>query len=102
MQPASGGHHTRTFMGMLGGKPSLQMDILDSGFQAGGKTSMMSEIMEEFVLASKEAAYKEPGKQAPMGFMDSGIESHKDGNSSHCADQKQPSFTNSNYSNNTN
>ena len=89
-------------MGMLGGKSSVQMDILDSGFQDGEKTSMMSEKMEEFVLASKEAAYEEPGKQAPMGFMDSGIEFHEDGNSSHCADQKHPSFTNSNYSNNTN
>ena len=36
-----------------------------------------------------------------MGFMASVVEFH-DGNNSHWADQKQPSFTSSNYPDNTN
>ena len=30
---------------------------------------MVVEKMEEYALASAEAAYKNPGEQAPMGFM---------------------------------
>ena len=33
---------------------------------------MVAETMEEYLLASVEAAYKNPGEQAPMGFMASG------------------------------
>ena len=30
---------------------------------------MVAEAMEEYASASAEAAYEDPGKQAPMGFM---------------------------------
>ena len=60
-QPASRGHHTRTFMVMLGGNPSIQMFILGVSFQAGDKNYMMSEDLEGYVLASAESAFEDPG-----------------------------------------
>ena len=30
---------------------------------------MVAEAMEEYALASAEAAYEYPGEQAPMGFL---------------------------------
>ena len=38
--------------------------------------------MEEYTLASTEAAYEDPGEQATMGFMTAGGGFH-DGNTSH-------------------
>ena len=35
---------------------------------------MLAETMEEYTLASAEAAYENPGEQAPMVFMASGRE----------------------------
>ena len=35
---------------------------------------MVGETMEEYSLSSAEAAYENPGEQAPMGFMSSGGE----------------------------
>ena len=32
---------------------------------------MKAETLEEYALDSEEAAYKNPGEQAPMGFMSS-------------------------------
>ena len=61
---------------------------------------MMSEALEEYVLTYTEAAYEESGKHAPMVFTASGGEFH-DGNASHWADQKQPYFSSSAYSDNT-
>ena len=60
-QPESIGCHTRTFMVMLGGNPSIQMSILGVIFQAGGNNSMMSEALEGYVLASAESAFEDPG-----------------------------------------
>ena len=33
---------------------------------------MVAKTIEEYVLASVEATYENPGEQAPMGFMTSG------------------------------
>ena len=43
---------------------------------------MVAEEMEVYALASAEAAYEDPGEQAPMVFMSAGGGIH-DGNSSH-------------------
>ena len=53
-KPASRGRHTRTFMVMLGGNPSIQMYIFWVSFQAGDNNYMMSEDLEGYVLASAE------------------------------------------------
>ena len=45
--------------------------------------------MEEYALASAEAAYEDPGEQAPMGFMATGVVFH-DGNASHWWELKHP------------
>ena len=37
VQPAGGSRHTKIFMGMLGGKPSTQIDVLGSIFQSDKK-----------------------------------------------------------------
>ena len=56
-QPASRGRHTRTFIVMLGGNPSIQMSILGVIFQAGDNNSMISEALEGYVLDSTESDY---------------------------------------------
>ena len=61
-------------MGMFGGNPSFKMNGLGSIFQSELKNSMATEILEEYVLASTEAAYENPGEQAPMGLMALGRE----------------------------
>ena len=53
---------------------------------------MVAEAMEEYVLASAESAYEDPGEQASMVFMEAGGGLH-DLNASHWWDQKHPSFT---------
>ena len=61
---------------------------LVSSLQSGNNNYMVSESLEGYALDSAYAAHEDPGKQAPMGFMVSGGEYHKAGNSSHCLDQK--------------
>ena len=50
---------------------------------------------------SAEVSYEDSGQHASLVLMSSGGEFH-DGNYSHWADQKNPSFTRSTYSYNTN
>ena len=69
LQPAIRVHHTRLFMVMLGGNPSIQMSILGVSFQAGDNNSMISEALEGYVLASAESDYDNTGQQTPMVFM---------------------------------
>ena len=59
---------------MPGGIPSIQTDGLISSFQSEMKKSTVAEMMEEYALSSAEAAYENPGQQAPMGFMELGGE----------------------------
>ena len=61
---------------------------------------MVEEALKEYALASAWKDYENTGKKFPIRFMASGGEFH-DGNSYHWAYQKQPSFTGSNYSDNT-
>ena len=88
-QPASGIHHPKKFMGMLGGNPSTQMSSFGSSFQYEERNSMVAESMEEYALASAKGAYEYPGEQAPMGLIASGGGIH-DGNDSHWWNQKDP------------
>ena len=62
VQPVSGSLHNKTCMGMIGGNPSTKMDGLVISFQSEESNSMVEESMEEYALASAEAAYKYPGK----------------------------------------
>ena len=62
---------------------------------------MVEEAMQEYALASTEAAYEDPGEQAPVVFMDSEGLFH-DVNASHWWDQKHPAFTIHNCSENNN
>ena len=101
VQPATGSCHTKTFMGMLAENPSTQMSGLGSSFQSEENNSMVAEAMEEYELASAEAAYEDPGEQAQMGFMAAGGR-FNDGNASHWWDQKHTSFPIHNSSENTN
>ena len=52
VQPAGIIRHPKTFMGMLAGNPSTQMDGLGSRFQSEKINSMTAEAMEEYALAS--------------------------------------------------
>ena len=82
VKPASRSCNTRTFMGMIGGRPSIKMAGLVISFQSEEKISMVAEALKEYSLASAEAACEDPMEQAPMVFMASGVEFH-DGNTSH-------------------
>ena len=66
VQPASGIINPWTFTGMFGENPSTQMAGLVSSFKYEESNYMVSEEMEEYVLASSEAAYEYPGEQALM------------------------------------
>ena len=57
--------------------------------------------MEEYALASVEAANENPGEQAPMVFMAEGGVFHNV-YASHWWYQKQPSFPSQTFSDNTN
>ena len=61
VQPASGIRHPKASMGMLSGNPSTQMYGLGSSFQYKESRYMVAEAMEEYALASAEAAYEDPG-----------------------------------------
>ena len=56
---------------MRGRCSSIQTSDLISRFKDETDNSMVAETMEEYALASAEAAYENPGKQAPMVFMES-------------------------------
>ena len=43
------------------GKPLTQMAGLGSSFQSEESNSVVAEAMEEYVLASAEAVYEDPG-----------------------------------------
>ena len=76
---------------MLAGNPSTKMAGLGSKFQSEESNYMAAEAMEEYYLASSEAAYEDPGEQAPMGFMaERGL--FHDGNASQWWDHKHPHF----------
>ena len=45
------------------------MVVLGSSFQFEEINYMKAEAMEEYALASAEAAYEDPGEQAPMEFL---------------------------------
>ena len=77
------------------------MNILGGSFQDGDNNYMISDALEEYAKASAEAAYEDPGNNVIMGFMTPGGY-FNDRHTSHWADQKQPSFTSSIYSDNTN
>ena len=49
-------------MGMLGVNPYIQMDGLVSSFKYEENNFMVAEALEEYVLASMEAAYGYPGE----------------------------------------
>ena len=48
------------------------MSGLDSSFHSEESNSIILEAMEEYALASVEAAYEDLREQAPMGFMTEG------------------------------
>ena len=54
---------------------------------------MTLESLEEYVLETATEAYEGSGEQAPIGLMDVWGEKIEVGNTSHCMDQKHPSFT---------
>ena len=58
-------------MVMTGGNPPIKMSGLESSFQYEEKNCMVVEALEEYILASVEVAYEEPGEKAPMGLMTS-------------------------------
>ena len=65
------------------------MAVLGSSFQFEEINYMVAEAMEEYALASAEAAYKDPWEQATMRFMAKGG-GFNDGNVYHWWDQKHP------------
>ena len=72
VKPASGSRHPKTFMVMLAVNHSIKMSGLVSSFQYEESNSMVMESMEQYSLASEEAAYEDPWERAPMGFMSAG------------------------------
>ena len=67
VEPDIGSRHIRTFMGMLGGNPSIKMAGLGGRFQFKEKNSMVTELLKYNALASAEAYYEYPGEQVIMG-----------------------------------
>ena len=70
VQTAGGILNYKTFMSMPGGSPSIKMAGLISSFKYEENNYMSAETIEEHELAYAEAAYENPGKQEPMGFME--------------------------------
>ena len=62
---------------------------LGSSFQYEESNYIVAESIEEFALASVEAAYEDPGEKAIIVFMTSGAEYHEDRNASHWLDHKR-------------
>ena len=92
VQPESRIHHTITLIGMLGGKPSINMAGLGIIFKSMDNNSMVSEALGEYVLASAEASYEDTGKHAPIVFMESVEEHHEYVNFTHWLDHKTLHF----------
>ena len=61
VKPASGSCHPKKIMGMIGVNPSTQMALLGSSFQLEERNYMIAEAMEEYALASSEAASEDLG-----------------------------------------
>ena len=74
-------------MGVLGVDPSIKMNGLSSSFWSEEYNFMRLKALEEYTLDAAEAAYEEPGEQAPIVFMAS-WGGFNDGNASHWAYQK--------------
>ena len=69
-------------MDMIGGRSLIHMTGLGGIFQSEEKKSMLVEALEEYSVATAESSYKDPGEQAPMGIMASGVEMKRVGNES--------------------
>ena len=61
VQPYIGSCHPKTYVGMLVENPSTKMAGLGSSFQFEESNYMVTEEMEEYVLASADAAYEDTG-----------------------------------------
>ena len=61
-------------MSMPGRSPSIKTSGSSRIFQSEENNSMLVETIEEYALASAEAAYVNPGEQEPMEFMTAGGE----------------------------
>ena len=61
VKPAGGILHQSKFMIMPGVIPSIKKANLSSSFKYEENNSMVAEKMEDYALASAEAAYKNPG-----------------------------------------
>ena len=72
VQPAIAISHPITFMGILGGTPAIKIDVFGSIFQYKENNSMVEEALEEYALASSEAAHEDLGEHALMVLMASG------------------------------
>ena len=66
VQPADGSLHHRTSTNMTGGIPSIKTASSISSFQAEVNNYMVTETMEEYLIASIEAAHENTGEQAQM------------------------------------
>ena len=64
VQTANRIRYPRTFVEMIGGKPSIKKVGLGISFQAGYNKYMVTASLEKYALASAEAAYEYPRKQA--------------------------------------
>ena len=56
VQRASGNRNPKTFMGIISGNHSKQIDGLGSTFQYDESNYIIAEAMEEYILASTKAA----------------------------------------------
>ena len=61
VQPDSGSRHPMTFVGILGGNPSIKMAGMVSLFQSEEYNSIRLYALEEYALTSLEAACEDPG-----------------------------------------
>ena len=81
-----------TVMRMPGGILSIKKSGLISRFQSEGKIYMVAETLEDYALASSEAAYENLGEQEPMGLMAVGREIQVSENTPPWMDCKHSSF----------
>ena len=75
---------------------------LSNSFRFEEKNYMAAGRMEEYALASVEAAHENPKEQAPMGFMASGEKIQGSKNTSPWMDSRHssfPSLTDTNHNN---
>ena len=62
VQPASRGLNTRTFMVIIRGDPSIQMDRLGINFKYEENNSVVTEALEGYLSVSTEAYCEYPGQ----------------------------------------